>query len=196
MISDKKLLIIDGPSAVGKSTIVNLLLKNESPEFVIAKRVTTREKRDSPEDDLSYDFVSKAEFENMIKNNRFVEYHHYLFGMSYGLPIENVIKLLNQGCNVIGIINLGNIEMVRKIFPNCFGVFIKTSLSTIKNRLAYRNIHSIDEINERLENASKSAEFEKYYDLVIFNDGISPEKAVSIISDAFLAHQNIKKNGR
>ena len=196
MISDRKLLIIDGPSAVGKSTVVNLLLNNQEPQFVVAKRVTTRKKRNSSEDNYSYDFISKTEFENMIVKEDFVEYNHYLFGMSYGLPKKNVLELLSEGKNVIGLINLGNIEAVRKTFPNCFGVLIKASLTTIEDRLKMRNIHNNEEIKERLENAKKSVDLEKYYDLVITNEKISPEETVAKISAAFLAHQNKMENGR
>lgn len=196
MIFDRNLLIIDGPSAVGKTTVVDLLLTNRNPSFVIAKRVTTREKRNTGEDELSYDYVSKADFDNMIKRNELVEYHNYLFGMSYGLPKENILTLLEQGKNVIGMINLGNIKAVRKVFPNCFGVFIKASPHTIEKRLRMRNLHNDKQIKERLKNAQKASMYEEWYDLVITNEDISPEETVARISNAFLTYQKIGAHGK
>src|SRR5215210_6351306 len=101
------LLIIDGPSAVGKSTVVNTLLEMEPDRFAIAKRVTTRAKRNTSEDNHSYEFVSHEAFEEMVNNEELVEYKNYLFGMSYGLPRKNVLDCFQRNKNALAIINLG-----------------------------------------------------------------------------------------
>jgi guanylate kinase len=180
----KNLLIIDGPSAVGKTTIVNLLLeKNKNLE--VAKRVTTRPKRESEEDLLSYDFIDLESFNRMITNGELIEFKHYLFGMSYGLPKKNVLDCFARDKHTIGIINLGNLVMVKKTFPHAFGVFLDTSLETIKRRLEARGIHTREQIEERLMNAQKGFAFKKDYDLVIKNEDRSAADVVDEILETF-----------
>ena len=87
MIDGRKLLILDGPSASGKSTILDLLLTSVAPSFTVAQRITTRPKRKGDEDDPAYIFSDMASFEQMIEDGLLLEYKHYLFGMSYGLPL-------------------------------------------------------------------------------------------------------------
>jgi len=178
----KNLLIIDGPSAVGKTTIVNLLLENTN-DFEVSKRVTTRQRRESEEDFLSYDFIDLDSFNSLVEKDLLIEYKHYLFGMSYGLPKKNVIDCIERNKHAIGIINLGNLSMVKKTFPNAFGVFLDTSIETIKKRLESRGIHTKEQIEERLLNAQKGFAFKKDYDLVIKNEGISVFSVVKYILD-------------
>jgi guanylate kinase len=180
----KNLLIIDGPSAVGKTTIVNLLLE-KAHDFEVAKRVTTRAKRQSEEDLLSYDFTDLDTFNQMIANGELVEFKHYLFGMSYGLPKKNVLDCLGRDKHTIGIINLGNMSMVKQTFPQAFGVFLDTSLETIKRRLEMRGIHTKEQIEERLMNAEKGFAFKKDYDLVIKNEGRPAAQVVDEILKNF-----------
>ncbi len=181
----RNLLIIDGPSAVGKTTIVNIILNNFSHDFEVAKRLTTRLKRKSEEDLLSYDFITPDEFEKKILDKELIEYKHYLFGMSYGLPKKNVLACLEKDKHAIGIINLGNFRMVKETFPFAFGVFLDTSLETIRRRLDERNIHTEEQINERLENAKKGLAFRKDYNLVIRNEGRSPLSVTEEILNKF-----------
>jgi guanylate kinase len=187
----QNLLIIDGPSAVGKSTLVNYILQTSGSEFEAAKRVTTRPRRNSDEDDHSYEFIDETTFEMMIVNNELVEYHHYLFGMSYGLPKQNVLNGFSRNKNVIGIINLGNVFMVKKTFPSAFSVFLDVSLETIAKRLQQRGIHTSDQIEERLTNAKNARELIGSYDLVVKNENIEIPAAVNLIIRCFHEHNSL-----
>ena len=191
MIDGRKLLILDGPSASGKSTILDLLLTSTVPSFTIAQRITTRPKRKGDEDDPAYIFSDMPSFEQMIEEGVLLEYKHYLFGMSYGLPLQSVSTLLQEGKNVIGMINLGNANMVKEKIPDCFSVLITASLDTIEQRLRSRNLHTEEQIQERLGNASKVKEYEHYYDLVLINENRPPESVANTIIERFLLHQNI-----
>ncbi len=171
-----------------------MLLKQTDISFSIAKRVTTREKRDSKEDDLSYDYVDHTTFQNMIINNELIEYHCYLFGMCYALPFANVEKLLLQQQHVIGIINLGNAKMVKKAYPNSFNILLTASLDTIRQRLEERQIHTPEQIEERLGNANRSFELVRQYDLVIYNENRSPGSIVQEIIDSYKKHNEKVKN--
>jgi guanylate kinase len=187
-MTEKNLLVIDGPSAVGKSTIVNYILFKQGDEFEIAKRVTTRTKRNSNEDDQSYEFINELEFRQLIKDGELVEYKDYLFGMSYGLPKVNISKCFHHGKNALAIINLGNGPMVKKNFPKAFCVFIYASIETIKKRLENRGIHTVGQLNERLNNAKKAEKFLSHYDLVIINENTTIDESVDEILKRFEEH--------
>jgi guanylate kinase len=190
MIDGRKLLILDGPSASGKSTILELLLNSTAASFTVAQRITTRPKRKGDEDDPAYQFSDMASFEQMIEEGLLLEYKHYLFGMSYGLPVQSVSALLQEGKNVIGMINLGNANMVKEKIPDCFSVLITASLRTIEQRLRSRNLHTEEQIAERLGNASKVSAYEHYYDLVLVNENRTPEAVANTIIERFLMHQS------
>ncbi|HUN66891.1 MAG TPA: hypothetical protein VMW43_12420 [Bacteroidota bacterium] len=160
------LIVIDGPSAVGKSTIVRGLLAQTAVPLALAKRVTTREKRAAEDDEDIYDFVSHEKFRAMVESGGFVEHKCYKFGMCYGLPKAHVIDRLARGEHLLAMINLGNIRMVKEVVPDTFGVFLSASLATVRERLLRRGTHTPEQIEERLGNAADSLRFAPYYDLV------------------------------
>lgn len=170
------LLVLDGPSAVGKSTILEALLAQQDLPLDVARRVTTRAKRAN--DDETYVFITQEEFDRMKANDELLEHHCYLFGMCYGLPRQAVEAKLNAGKNLIGMINLGNYPQVKAQIPNSLGVFIHASIDTIRERLESRGSHNLEQIEERLGNARKGLEYQKTYDVVVTNEGRSVESTV------------------
>ena len=88
-------------------------------------------------------------------------------------------------------INLGNANMVKEKIPDCFSVLITASLSTIEQRLRNRHLHTEEQIEERLGNASKVREYQHYYDLVLRNENRPPEDVAHTIIECFLQHQNV-----
>jgi guanylate kinase len=186
------LLIIDGPSAVGKSTILEALLEQQDMPLEVARRVTTRAKRDN--DDETYIFISHEEYDRMVECGELLEHHCYLFGMCYGLPKQIVEDNLAEGKNIIGMINLGNFPKVKAQIPNSFGVFIHASIDTIRERLESRGSHNVEQIEERLGNARKGLEYQKTYDVIVTNENRSVESTVQEILSQFknfiIAHNN------
>jgi len=162
------LLIIDGASAVGKSTITDALLAQTDFPLTISRRVTTRARR--PNDDLNYDFIDHEQFAVMVANGELLEHFDYLFGMSYGLPKADVLQKINTGQHLLGMINLGNFAKVQQQIPNSFGVFLNASISTIQQRLEARGTHTEEQIEERLGNAQKAKQYMANYNLVIKNE--------------------------
>jgi guanylate kinase len=160
------LVVIDGPSAVGKSTVVRGLLAQTTIQLSLAKRVTTREKRAVEDDEDIYEFVSHETFRCTADAGGFIEHKCYKFGMCYGLPKENVIDRIARGESMIAMINLGNIRMVKSVVPATYGVFLSASLATVRERLMRRGTHTPEQIEERLGNAADSLKFAPYYDLV------------------------------
>ncbi len=180
------LVVIDGPSAVGKTTIFRGLLNQTRVAFGVAKRITTREKRPNEHDEDIYDFTSHEEFQRMARENAFIEHKCYKFGMCYGLPGVNVAGPLSRGENLLAMINLGHIRTVRKAVPRTYGVFLSASLETVRRRLKERGTHTPGQIEERLGNAVASVKFQPYYDLVIKNEDRPVESVVAEIVEQFL----------
>lgn len=164
------LLVIDGPSAVGKSTIFRMLLSQQQVRFDLARRYTTRAKRAVDDDDDTYMFIAQGEFDRLVHDHAFIEHKCYKFGMCYGLPKSEVVDRLALGHHVIAMINLGNIVRVRSVIPNAFGVFVTASPETIRRRLEGRGTHPPEQIEERLGNARDSLRFLSLYDAVVSND--------------------------
>lgn len=177
------LLILDGPSAVGKSTILEALLAQQEVPLEVARRVTTRAKREN--DDETYIFISHDDYNKMVECNELLEHHCYLFGMCYGLPKKRVEDKLAEGKHIIGMINLGNFPKVKAQIPNSFGVYIHASIDTIRERLESRGSHNTEQIEERLGNAKKGLEYQKAYDAIVTNENRSVESTVQEIISQF-----------
>ena len=94
-----KLIVISGPSGVGKGTVVNALMER-NPDMVLSVSATTRPMRPNELDGVHYYFLSREEFETMIAEDRFLEHAEYV-GNRYGTPEEPVNRMLEAGRDVI-----------------------------------------------------------------------------------------------
>ncbi len=188
----RNLLIIDGPSASGKSTIMEGLLSDEQLSLELIRRYSTRSKRDNEMDE--YVFVDKERFQVMIENEEFIEWKCYKFGMCYGLPVMPIAEKLRQGHNTIALINTGNIESVKRLFPNSLGVFLRVSEDTIRKRLESRCVHTEAQVAERLENARRAYSVAEKYDKIVDNDQKELDSVISEIKTSFLDHLKVNIN--
>ena len=93
------LIVLSGPSGVGKGTVRKQIFKDESLNLAYSISMTTRLPRNGEIDGIDYYFVSQETFENAIKNNELLEYAHFV-GNYYGTPKFSVEKLRNEGKNV------------------------------------------------------------------------------------------------
>ena len=127
-------------------------------------------------------------FNRLVEERAFIEHKCYKFGMCYGLPKSEVMEKLNRGRHVIAMINLGNIEKVKAVVPDAFGVFINASLDIIRKRLVSRGTHPPEQIEERLGNARDSLRFMPLYDCVVTNDNREIEDVAREIIKEFFSH--------
>lgn len=164
-----KLVLLDGASASGKSTFKNALLFDKKMNFDYVRRFTTREKRADDIVNDDYIFISVEEFTALERDDKLIEYRHFLFGMSYGIGEELVTNVLNVGKNALGLMNLGNVVRVKERFPSAICVLIDSPLADIEKRLRERPWHSEEQVAERLENAREVREIAGDYDLVVRN---------------------------
>lgn len=162
-----KLIVVSGPSGVGKSTITNLLKSH--PKFWVSISATTRERRLNEVDNKDYRFVSDAQFEQMVKNNEFLEWAEFT-GAKYGTPAEPVKSALANGLNVILEIELNGARQVRKNAADAILVFIEPpSWQELESRLLNRGTESSDSVERRLNRAKDELKAASEFDFVLVN---------------------------
>lgn len=168
------LLIISGPSGVGKTTITRAV-ERSIPGAVFSVSATTRAKRATDTEGVDYHFVSDAEFDRMIKADEFLEWVN-LFGKKYGTPRAWVQEQLARGRLVILEIDVVGAIKVKRQVPDAFGVFVlPPSEECLLERLRARKREGEEEIQRRFAEAKREIEQAKasappVYDLFIIND--------------------------
>jgi len=169
-----ELFIISSPAGAGKTTLTNLLLEEDEK----LKRVityTTRKKRKNEIDGVDYVFVTKEVFELMIKENAFLEYA-IVHGNYYGTPKKETFELLNQGYDVILVIDVQGMKQIKSVIPEAISVFIlPLSLKELESRMRIRG-ESEEEIQKRLETAEREIPHWKEYDYIIINENLLESK--------------------
>ena len=185
MIKEKKsgqLIVISAPSGSGKGTIINGLLE-KNKNLWLSVSTTSRKKRTNDIPGVTYNFVTKEEFEQMIKENYFLEYTNYA-GNYYGTPKENIKEKLDQGIDVILEIEIEGAANIKKLVPEAIFIFIlPPSLKTMVKRLKKRGTDSKEKILERFHQAYKEINEVTKYNYVVVNDVLEEaiEKVSSII---------------
>jgi len=168
-VSNGKLFIISGPSGVGKSSLINDALSDLNG-FVKSTSVTTRPKRKDEVPGRQYRFVTKEEFEELIKKDLFLEWAPYC-GYLYGTPKEFVMNQLNSGENVILEIEVKGAMQVKEKIKDAFLIFVTAaSLEQLEERITGRGTDNADEIKKRMIIAKRELEYEKYYNCIIINN--------------------------
>ncbi len=169
---DGMLLIISGPSGVGKTTITRAV-ERSIPGAVFSVSATTRQKRPTDVEGVDYHFVDDATFDQMIRDAAFLE-HVDLFGKKYGTPRKWVDEQLARGRLVILEIDVVGAIKVKRQMPDAFGVFVlPPSEDVLLERLRSRKREGEDEILRRFAEAKREIEQAHtcgVYDCFIVND--------------------------
>lgn len=176
------LIVVSGPSGAGKDTICQKLIK-ENSNIWMSVSMTTRKPRPLEKDGVDYFFVSSEEFENKIKGNTFLEYASYNDNY-YGTPKDKVEEKLNEGKDVILVIDINGAINIKKIIPSALFIFIMPpDMETLKNRLIGRKTESKDKVVKRFITAYNEVNNYKKYNYVVVNDKIEDavNKVKSII---------------
>lgn len=182
-----KLLIISGPSGVGKGTIIGHLqekYQEENKKLYLSISCTTRSPREGEVDGVNYYFITEKEFKKRIKNNDFLEYNIYGTGKYYGTPKSTVLKYLKNSYDVILEIDINGYKQIKANYPECIGVFIMPpDTKELYNRLKNRNTETEDVIKVRLETAKKEIKERNIYDHIIVNENNKSLEAAMKIYD-------------
>ncbi len=161
-------VIISGPSGVGKSTIVEILKKE--PIFYYSVSVTTREPRPGEKNGVDYWFVSGREFEKMIENGELLEWAK-VHTNYYGTPKRYLEESAREGKVLLMDLDVQGALKVKAMKPSTILIFIAPpSWEELRRRLAKRGTENEDELAIRLSNAKEEIKMAVYYDYVVVND--------------------------
>ena len=181
------LLVISGPSGVGKGTVLHDLMNTQS-NLVYSVSATTRKKRDGEIEGVSYFYLNHDEFKQMIAEDKFLEYAH-VHNNYYGTPKEFVEKKINEGKIVILEIDVQGALNIKKNTDN--GVFIflaPPSLKELKKRIVGRGTETDEDIKIRMNNAKKELEYIKDYDYIVVNDHLN--SAITSVNEIINAEKH------
>lgn len=166
-----ELIVLSGPSGVGKSTVIAELLSSRR-DIHFSVSFTTREPRVGEEDGVNYNFVSREEFERMIRDGELLEYAEYV-GNYYGTSLKVIEDYLQKGVDVLLDIEVQGAAKVREKCPEAVLIFIiPPSLEELSRRLRNRNTDSVDVIAQRLEKSRAECRESVKYDYLVVNDNV------------------------
>jgi len=174
------LIVISGPSGVGKDAVLNYLKSHETGiKFVTT--LTTRKKRPAETDGKDYTFISVDEFENLLKNNELME-HANVYGNWYGVPKQQIRDALHSGKDCVVKVDVQGASTIKKLAPK--GVFIflmPPSLKELENRLKKRYTESGEQLKLRLDTARSEVKKVRQFDYVVINRNGALEEAIGEI---------------
>lgn len=175
------LIVLSGPSGVGKGTVRKALFEKDDNQFEYSISMTTRQMRKGEVEGVDYFFRSKEEFEQLISEGKMLEYAEYV-GNYYGTPLDYVNQTLDEGKDVFLEIEVQGAMKVKEKMPD--GVFIfltPPDFSELKARIVNRGTDALSVIEKRMSKAKEEIEMMRHYDYAVVNDEVE------------LAVQRIKK---
>ena len=172
------LMIISGPSGVGKGTVVKKILESNS-NVKLSVSATTRKKRLGEVDGVDYHFYSKEDFLKLCENGEMLEYAEYC-GNFYGTPSKPIENWLKIGKDVLLEIEIKGAKKIKKKCKDCVAVFLlPPSLDVLYNRLKGRGTEDEMAVQCRLERAKEELRCADFYDYLVVNTEV--EKGASDI---------------
>lgn len=166
------LIVLSGPSGVGKGTVRKAIFASEENDFQYSISMTTRKQREGEVDGVDYYFRSREEFEAMIEAGEMLEYAEYV-GNYYGTPLTYVNQTLDEGKDVFLEIEVQGAKQVKDKVPD--GVFIfltPPDLAELKSRIIGRGTDEMSVIEERMAVAREEIEMMALYDYAVVNDEV------------------------
>ena len=166
-----KLLVLSGPSGAGKSTVVAKLMERRN-DVCVSVSATTRAPRPGEQDGVNYFFVSREQFEEMVRTGAMLEHAEYV-GNCYGTPRAYVEDRLNAGQDVILEIEVQGAMLVKKQYPDAVTIFVAPpSAKELKRRLTGRGTETAEVIEGRMKRAAEEAKLMGFYDYLLINDDL------------------------
>jgi guanylate kinase len=186
------LVVLSGPSGVGKGTIRDLFIRRPELNLTFSISMTTRNKRATETDGVDYYFVSRDRFEHAIANDELLEWAEFV-GNYYGTPVAEVERLRHQGKNVLLEIEVQGAIQIKEKCPDALTIFIvPPSMDELERRIRGRRSEPEEIVQQRLNKASKEMELTGQYRYVVCNE--DPQLAADIISVIIKRHMEAVSN--
>ncbi len=165
------LIVLSGPSGVGKGTLAKMLVEKDK-NIKLSISCTTRAPRQGEENGREYFFITKDEFKDKISNDGFLEYSNH-FENFYGTPKDFVVNTL-KGKDVLLEIDVnGGLEVKKNYKDAVLIMLLPPSKEEIFNRLKKRSTESIEKINLRMERIDYELSKQSLYDYTVVNDDLT-----------------------
>ena len=179
-----RLYIISAPSGTGKSTVIGRLLELRK-ELVLSVSVTTRPPREGETDGLSYHFVTRERFQEMIGRGEFLEYTQYA-GELYGTPKNPIFDYISRGKDILLEIEVQGARQVMAKEPGAVSIFIvPPDMRELERRLRGRGTDSGEKLAYRLDRARQELREKAFYDHIVVNNEVdcAAREILSIIDN-------------
>ncbi|MBD2176578.1 guanylate kinase [Pseudanabaena sp. FACHB-1998] len=171
-MSEGKLIVVTGPSGVGKGTLLQKLLERHPDRILFSISATTRSPRSGEEHGREYLFWSREEFEGKRDAGEFLEWAEYA-GNFYGTPKPPIDQAIALGQIVLLEIELAGARQVAQTFPSAKRIFIAPpSMEVLENRLRQRSTDSEEQIVKRLHHAELEVAAANEFNITIVNDNL------------------------
>ncbi|MBR8829513.1 MAG: guanylate kinase [Gomphosphaeria aponina SAG 52.96 = DSM 107014] len=180
-----RLIVLTGPSGVGKGTILRSLLEKH-PEVHLSVSATTRQPRQGEKEGQDYYFVSRQQFEKMVAEGELLEWAEYA-GNYYGTPRRAVEKQIEARRSVILELEVVGARTIKETFPDALRLFIlPPSVKELEKRLRGRGKDSEAAIAKRLQRSLEEIAAKDEFDLAIVNENL--ETAIKEIETAIFSN--------
>ncbi|MCZ2201462.1 MAG: guanylate kinase, partial [Cylindrospermopsis raciborskii PAMP2012] len=167
-----KLIVLTGPSGVGKGTLMQKLLA-QHPQLYYSVSATTRSPRPGEIDGKSYYFITPNSFQELVAQGEFLEWAEFA-GNYYGTPRAAVLQQIQLGRSVILEIELAGARQIKASYPDALSIFIlPPSFLELENRIRSRGQDSDEAITRRLNRAKEEIKAASEFDIQIVNDDLS-----------------------
>lgn len=165
-----RLIIFSAPSGAGKSSLIKEVISRSSGNIQLSISATTRSPRNGEEHGRDYFFISEEEFDELKKQNSFVE-HANVYGYQYGTLKSFVDEKIKNDINIILDIDVQGFDQIRNSIKNSISIFIiPPSILELEKRLFSRGLDSDEVIKKRLKNVKTELKYAELYDHIVLND--------------------------
>lgn len=166
------LIVVSGPSGVGKSSVRKALFEIPNNNLVYSISMTTRKPREGERDGIDYYFVTEEEFKKKIEENAFLEWAKFV-GNYYGTPKDAVNKMLDKGKEVVLEIEVeGALQVRKQVKDGVFVFIVPPTKDALINRLKSRGTENEEILNERINKAENEYKVAYKYDYIVVNDDV------------------------
>lgn len=188
------LIVLSGSSGAGKDAVLARLKESNYPLKYITT-LTTRPRRAKERDNIDYHFVSTEKFQEMMTNNKLLEWAN-VYGNWYGVPKEAVKQALDQGHDTIVKVDIQGAATIKKILPQAILIFlVPPSMDELLTRLKQRHTESPSDLNLRLKTAEEEIKQLPLFDYIVVNKWDEIDLAVSEIK-AIVTAEKCRVNPR
>lgn len=186
------LIILSGPSGVGKGTIRKYFESDEELNIAYSTSMTTRQPRKGEIDGKDYFFTDRKSFEEAIKEGQLLEYAQFV-GNYYGTPLKEVDRLRNEGKNVLLEIEVQGAMQVQEKCPDAISIFIiPPSMEELERRIRGRSTEPEEIVQQRLAKAANEMKMVDQYKYIVCND--DPKLAADLIKTILLRHIELEQD--